>query len=252
MSATGQHQVFLTYGPKAAAAGGGGGGQVSAAALSGSEASSFQVVLPGVTAGQSIALAVGWGNTSGGNPTITTVTCTGESNLTVAGSPLQDAGSGQNFLQTAYLANVTSSGDKTITVNFSSNFEPFWGCFLSATAFSGADTGDFFEAIGTGVGPNNISGQTVAAATATATEGNSILFLAAAATFFGNEGTPLAGGLTQIHDTFDENPGDPGGGNGFVWTGINTASAGTGSKTGSITMTDEDNWMAILLIFNPA
>lgn len=246
-----QHQAFLPYGPQPAPGGGGGGGTITNAALSSSTTNTLQVVLADVPEGHSIAVSVHWYDPTEA-ATITSITCSGESAFTVHGSRLADTGSGLNFLQCASLAEVTAAGSKTITVTLSGNVGVSWGLYITATAFAGADVADFLEAIGTGTGPSDITGQTVASATATAAENNSILFFAANATFFGNEGTPNAGGLTQLHDSFDANPGDPGAGGGFAWAGINLDAGSAGSKTGSITMTDEDNWNAVLLIFNPA
>lgn len=73
----------------------------------------FAIALNGVTAGRSILLA--WHGLLQ-SATITSVTCSGESNLTVQ-TPVQTASGYGSFFAT--LDNITTSGNKTITITYS-------------------------------------------------------------------------------------------------------------------------------------
>lgn len=75
--------------------------------------------------------------------TITSVTCSGESNLTAAGS-LYRAGSGilsDAAIQFYYLPSITAAGDKLLTLTLSASVS---GCF-GGWEISGGDSTAFFE-----------------------------------------------------------------------------------------------------------
>ena len=102
------------------------------------------ITFTGVTAGHSLAVAISLVD----GDTITSVTCTGESNLTLIGSP-QGGNSDFVSFQWAYLSNVTSSGDKTITItrdngnyNLAGIAYEIIGCNTTACYDSGAEGGE--------------------------------------------------------------------------------------------------------------
>lgn len=76
-----------------------------------------------LTAGRSLVVGIRWYSAAA---TISSVTCTSESNLTVHGSPqtnvliVDGAGVSAN-IQFASLANITTTGAKTVVVNFSAS-----------------------------------------------------------------------------------------------------------------------------------
>lgn len=92
-----------------------------------------------VERGQSILVGVTWGNPS--SRLLTSVTCSGEQNLTLIGSPFVDATLGQ-AIQFAYLAKVLATGTKTITINFDGSCSGDW--FIAS--YSGADPFAFYDA----------------------------------------------------------------------------------------------------------
>lgn len=95
------------------------------------------MTLNGTTAGRMLVISVGWWESGGGGPfTISSVTVSGESAATiVAGSKVSDP-TNANTGQIAYLANITSGGNKTVTVNFSGS--TYIGC--GVMEYSGQDT----------------------------------------------------------------------------------------------------------------
>ena len=223
----GQHQILLSYGGAAGA---------PPATLhntaTGASVSSLQVSLS-CTAGRNIIVAVHWYS----DTTISSITCTGESNLTVHGSRLSDTGSGNNHLQVAYLANLTSGGTKTFTVTMSGVTDYL---HIKVTEITGADAADFIEAIGTNTGAYP---STSATASATSTLANSILYLAAGSTYFGVSGTPDAE-FTELSDSQVLA--------GWSWAGYDLDAGTAGTETGTVTMSEGDDWMAILVVMNPA
>jgi hypothetical protein len=94
--------------------------------------------LNGVSAGNGIVVGVVWEPAV----TITSVTCSGESNLTL-GTQRDHAATGHSH-QFAWLGNVTTGGNKTVTVNFSSS--PGTAGAGYAAALAGGDTADIFDA----------------------------------------------------------------------------------------------------------
>ena len=98
------------------------------------------VTLTGTTAGRHIVVGCWWHDVTS---TITSITCSGESNLTVHGSPYT-ATHGPTSWQMASLANNTAGGDKTITLTLSANSQ-FMGIF--AYEFAGGNASSFFNAV---------------------------------------------------------------------------------------------------------
>lgn len=98
------------------------------------------VTLAGTTIGRHIVVGCWWHDNSS---TITSITCTGESNLTVHGSPFT-ATHGPTSWQFASLANNTTGGSKTLTLTLSANSQ-FMGIF--AIEFAGGNTSSFFHAV---------------------------------------------------------------------------------------------------------
>jgi hypothetical protein len=241
----GQHQILFSY---AAAEEAGALSHASADMETG--ASTLAVVLADCEAGGSVVVSVHWYDASQ-TAEITGITCSGESALTVQGTPLQDAGSGFNYMQIATLANLSGGGSKTITVTFDETLAN-WAAHIKATHFpaSVVDAADMVEAIGTDVGPNNISGQTTASASATSTAANSVLYFAGGTTFYpspaGAHFTPGAG-YTELSESTPDFYAYGG-----AYAGYNLDAGTAGTESGSVTFGDEDNWMAILLIMNPA
>jgi hypothetical protein len=92
--------------------------------------------LTGTTAGRSLVIVVNWYE-GGGAMTISSITISGESNATlVAGSKYTQSGGMTAAGQIAYLANITASGDKTVTVNMSGS--TYISC--GVMEFAGMDT----------------------------------------------------------------------------------------------------------------
>lgn len=86
-------------------------------AVSVSTSASLNVTLNGTTAGRQLVVAIQW---FGGGVTVSSVACSGESNLTVHASTFEvDTGSGTTNIQLATLDNITTGGNKTITVTWS-------------------------------------------------------------------------------------------------------------------------------------
>ena len=110
----------------------------------GTGASTVVFTLTGTTAGRSLVVGVCWASPA----TISSITCNGESNLTVHGSPVNHASIGI-YSQIASLANITTGGTKTITVTFSSTPSYRSGY---AVELIGGDTSNWFGAVSSGTG----------------------------------------------------------------------------------------------------
>lgn len=110
------------------------------------------VVLSGTTPGRSIVVGLRWWHLG---QTVSSVSCSGESNLTLHGSPIYDAAS-NIALQFASLGNNISGGDKTITLTLTGNIL-YKGIF--ALEVAGGDLAAFFNAehglSGSGVNPTD-------------------------------------------------------------------------------------------------
>jgi len=79
--------------------------------------SSFDITLTGTTSGRGVVILILWQD-DGGTRTISSVTVGAQSATVVAGSKAT-AVSGVDYTQIAFLNNLTSGGDKTITVTMS-------------------------------------------------------------------------------------------------------------------------------------
>ncbi len=115
-----------------------------------SSGSTLVLTLPGTTAGRSIVVGVRW---NGVGSSIDTITCTGESNLTVHGAAVNEAAFTGAFLQNASLANITTGGSKTITVSFVGSVGTLRGFAVEVV---GGKIASFFDASTgtTGSSPN--------------------------------------------------------------------------------------------------
>ena len=98
------------------------------------------------TAGRSLVVAISW--YSGSTETISSVSCTGESNLTVHGSPLYVAGNSE-AIQFASLANITAGGSKTIVLTLTGSVQ-----YRQMTVFEfvGGVASNFLNAVSTASG----------------------------------------------------------------------------------------------------
>lgn len=105
--------------------------------------SSWTLTLNGVTAGRSLVVGLVWNDTS---ISLTSVSCTSESNLT-----LHTVHTGTTRRQFASLANVTTGGNKTLTFTFNSSHSN-GACDGFVFEVVGADTGSFFDKQATATG----------------------------------------------------------------------------------------------------
>jgi len=105
------------------------------------------LTLKGTTSGNQIIVGVKWDAAV----TISSITCSGESNLTVHGSPLEDYNATDTYIQLASLADITTGGDKTITVTMSGSVVND-GLYMTALEVVGGDTGGFYDTQTTAVG----------------------------------------------------------------------------------------------------
>lgn len=133
-------------------------------------ASTLVLTLAGTTIGRSIVLGLAWDSTT----TISSITCTGESNLTLIGSPQFLSGNG--YTQLAYLGLNTTGGTKTITVTYTGSTSRRNGAALELI---GGKTGSLLDNFGsTSGGPsadwsiNITTGTNNAAILAVTTHGN--------------------------------------------------------------------------------
>lgn len=103
--------------------------------------------LPNVDVGDNIILGLVWFVSGGGGTArISSITCTGESNLTVHAPTLHDQLANGSYWvahQFASLANCTASGTKTITVTMTANCSSFSGF---AMAVAGGATSSYYDA----------------------------------------------------------------------------------------------------------
>lgn len=117
----------------------------------GAGSTSISFTVTGCTAGNSLVVGVEWVD---GSANISSISCTGESNLTVHGTKLSNSGI-TSAIQLASLAEITSSGSKTITVTLSTS-STYRGAF--ALELVGGNTASFFDAVtplsGSGTNPS--------------------------------------------------------------------------------------------------
>ena len=123
--------------------------------------SSWTLTLNGVTAGRSLVVGLVWNDTS---ISLTSVSCTSESNLT-----LHTVHTGTTRRQFASLANVTTGGNKTLTFTFNSPHSN-GACDGFVFEVAGADTGSFFDKQATATGSS-----TAPSVSITPTNGNALL-----------------------------------------------------------------------------
>lgn len=97
--------------------------------------------LTGTTTGNQIVVGVTWWSVAA--QTIASISCSGESDLTLHGSVVRNPTDGHNT-QLASLGNITGSGTKTIVVTFSGT--PGNGSAVAAE-FAGGDTTTWFDAV---------------------------------------------------------------------------------------------------------
>lgn len=122
--------MAFTYGVGPANANGGSGTTVAA-------------TLTGTTAGRHLIVLIGWEN---GTQTLSSVTCSGESDLTILTSSTANGG---GRIAIAYLANNVNGGDKTVTATFSGSVT---GKAISVNEFYGGDTTSLLDAQTTATG----------------------------------------------------------------------------------------------------
>ncbi len=85
---------------------------------SGFPATTAVITLVGTTAGRGIVILIVWQD-DGGARTISSITVSGESNAVVSAGSKADLDTTIDHTQCAFLNNITTGGDKTITVTFS-------------------------------------------------------------------------------------------------------------------------------------
>lgn len=98
---------------------------------------SWTLTLNGVTAGRSLVVGLAWNDVS---ISLTSVSCTSESNLTL--HPVHGVATWRR--QFASLANVTTSGNKTLTFTFNASHSN-GACNAFVFEVAGADTSSFFD-----------------------------------------------------------------------------------------------------------
>lgn len=99
----------------------------------------FTVSLLGTSAGQSIVVGLAFQSAF---TSVTSVACSGESNLTLDTVTVT---ANSSRVQLAYLANITAGGDKTLTVTMSHSAPGNNYAVAFAAALSGTDTTSFFD-----------------------------------------------------------------------------------------------------------
>jgi hypothetical protein len=98
------------------------------------------VTLNGCTSGRSLVALIIWTHATA---TISSVTCTSESNMTLIGSLQHQLINGAEYsLQIAYLSNITASGNKTVTATFTASSA---ASTMAITEFIGGDTSAFYD-----------------------------------------------------------------------------------------------------------
>lgn len=97
------------------------------------------ITLTGTNSGDAVVFGIQWNSNT---TTISSITCPGESDATLIGSPVRAASGPQKGMQLAYLAALSSGGSKTFTITFSSA----GNCSAFAAAFNGHDSASFLDA----------------------------------------------------------------------------------------------------------
>jgi hypothetical protein len=129
--------------------------------------------LTGVSAGNSLVVAVIAENASG--ITVSSITITSESNATLHGSEFNCTTGGRvQMMRFGSLGNVTTGGNKTITATLSAAPSQF---AIFAAEISGGDTSAFFDAVGTGT---TGSGTTISDSITTGSANSSVFCFVAA------------------------------------------------------------------------
>ena len=115
--------------------------------------SSLGIALNGTTAGRGIVV-VTEAYVPGTDLTISSITCTGEANLTLLGSMFVFTLGGYKYnVQLAYLQNITAGGNKTITTTWSGTTS---GNSMAMVEFAGGDTAAWLDtSTVTGTGTSN-------------------------------------------------------------------------------------------------
>ena len=187
--------------------------------------------LTGTAVNSQIVVAVYWYD-PGATITISSITCSGESNLTVHEDPIVDTGSGHNFLQISSLANNTGGGDKTITVTMSA--APGSGALhAKATEFTGGDVTGFFDKSASAYG--TFGGSTSASTSITTAGANSLIYVAGSSAYVGVTYTPGAN-YTELSDVGPANLGS-------TYAEYDLDAGVAGSKTADFTLSETDDWM---------
>ncbi len=194
---------------------------------SGGAGTSLAVNLTGTTAGRSIIVGVMWNSTTS---TITSITCTGESNLTLIGSPQRSAGGADKGIQLAYLANNTGGGSKTITVNLSGSG------FLSifAVEYAGGNIASLLDT------SNSAAAASSNPSTSLTTTSNNSLIVSIVCSDSGVNSTP-GSGFTAI--SVDDS-------NGATDAEYKLDAGTAGSKTVDYTNASTNNWVIYAAAFN--
>lgn len=116
---------------------------VGPANANGGSGTTVAATLTGTTAGRHLIVLIGWEN---GTQTLSSVTCSGESDLTILTSSTANGG---GRIAIAYLANNVNGGDKTVTATFSGSVT---GKAISVNEFYGGDTTSLLDAQNTATG----------------------------------------------------------------------------------------------------
>lgn len=148
--------------------------------------SSVAVTLNSCTAGRSLVITCQWGH---GTVTLDSVTISGESNATIVAGSLATH-SEPYRVQQAYLANITASGNKTVTATFSSTAAA--NLSIGVMEYVGGDTSSF---VGASNAANGNSGGPTLSLTTT---GNNSLIVGSV---FATGSQPTAGGAYTLWGT---------------------------------------------------
>ncbi len=165
-----------------------------------------------------MCIAVGFESASA---TISSITVSGESNATVHGSPLRMSNAFTTSAQLASLANITASGNKTVTVNFSTSVV----CSVLVEEVQGGDTAAFYTGNETSsTGDSNIGSVDPVPFSVTTANANDSIF---GATF--HNGTRWSGGMTGLTSLTMSSLNNPC----FGWNQYDAGVAGTKNFTGT-------------------
>lgn len=116
----------------------------------GSGVSTCAVTLNSTTAGRSLVITMMWGDAT---TTLSSVTITSESNATIIASSLATNATTPYRVQQACLANITTGGNKTITMTLSdTNSDQI---SIGAMEYQGGDTTDFCTGAANGSNANS-------------------------------------------------------------------------------------------------